>query len=90
MASTDGRFGLPMGRRAKFAASGFGLSMPLRFTRRMLNLGKVAAIDIAFLGISSSRVFHWRVLVGLLVLLGGIRGDRFGWAPTSAARFPEA
>ncbi len=49
----------------------------------MLNLGKVAAIDIAFLGISSSRVFHRRVLVGLFVLLGGIRGDRL------AGRLPQ-
>jgi len=35
---------------AKFAASGFGLSRPLRFTRFMLNLRKVSAIDIALLG----------------------------------------
>jgi hypothetical protein len=44
--------------------------MPLSFTCRMLSLRKVAEIDMAFLGISSSRVFHWRVLVGLFVLLG--------------------
>ena len=60
--------------------------MPLSFTRRMLSLRKVAEIDMAFLGTSSSRVFHWRVLVGLFVLWGGIRCDRFG----SAARFPDA
>ena len=70
MASTDERFGLPMRHRAKFAASGFGLSIPLRFTRCMLNLRKGAATDIAFLGISSSRVFRGRVPVGLFVLLG--------------------